>query len=63
MVRGPLLDDDGAESVGSILLLDVPDMDAGRQLMEIEPFHKAGLYQDVAFHRWRFARVFDRFKP
>jgi uncharacterized protein YciI len=63
MTRGPLLDDAGAEPVGSVLLLDLPDLDAGRELMAIEPFNKAGLYEEVAFHRWRFGRVSDRFKP
>ena len=63
MVRGPLLDDAGTESIGSILLLDVPDLEAGRELLEGDPFHKAGVYKDVEYHRWRFGRVLDRFKP
>lgn len=62
MTSGPLLGDDGVDQVGSIRLLDVPDLDAGRELLEGDPFYKAGLYQDVMFHRWRFGRVFDRFK-
>ncbi|MCZ6638255.1 MAG: YciI family protein [Alphaproteobacteria bacterium] len=62
MMRGPLLDDAGADSVGSVWLLDVPDLDAGRELLEGDPFYKSGIYKDVAFHRWRFGRVFDRFK-
>lgn len=63
MCRGPMLADDGVSSIGSVLLLDIPDMDAARSLMENEPFFNAGLYQDITFHRWRFGRVFDRFKP
>jgi uncharacterized protein YciI len=62
MVRGPLLNDEGTETVGSIWLLDVPDLDAGRALLEGDPFYKAGIYRDTMFHRWRFGRVFDRFK-
>jgi len=62
IVRGPLLDDSGTQPVGSVLLLDVPDLDAGRALLADEPFYKSGLYGDVLFHRWRFGRVFDRFK-
>ncbi len=62
MARGPLLDDAGEAAVGSIWLLDLPDLDAGRELLAGDPFHKSGLYQDVMFHRWRFGRVFDRFK-
>jgi uncharacterized protein YciI len=62
MVRGPLLNEEGTESMGSVLLLDVPDLDAGRDFLKGEPFHKSGVYKDVTFHRWRFGRVFDRFK-
>ena len=62
MTSGPLLNDAGTESVGSIWLLDVPDLDAGRELLAGDPFYKAGIYQDVMFQRWRFGRVFDRFK-
>ncbi|MBT5107412.1 MAG: hypothetical protein HOM25_01905 [Rhodospirillaceae bacterium] len=62
MVRGPLLNDEGAEKVGSVLLLDVPDLDAGRAFMANEPFNKAGLYKDPMLQRWRFGRIFDRNK-
>lgn len=62
MVRGPLLNGDGTESVGSIWLLDLPDLDAGRKLLDGDPFFKSGIYKDVMFKRWRFGRVFDRFK-
>lgn len=62
MGRGPLFDATGAERVGSLLLLDMPSPDAGRDIMAEEPYNKAGIYQDVECHRWRFGRVFDRFK-
>jgi uncharacterized protein YciI len=62
MCRGPMLADDGASPLGSVILMDIPDMAAGRALLEKEPFFKAGCYQDITFHRWRFGRVFDRYK-
>ncbi len=62
MCRGPMLSDDGAAQVGSVILLDVPDVAAGRSFLENEPFFKAGCFRDVTFHRWRFGRVFDRYK-
>jgi uncharacterized protein YciI len=62
MCRGPMLADDGASPAGSVILMDIPDMAAGRALLENMPFFKAGCYQDVTFHRWRFGRVFDRYK-
>jgi uncharacterized protein YciI len=57
-----LVADDGEEPMGSVLLLDVPDMDAARTFMEQEPFYSNGVYKDINFHRWRFGRVMDRFK-
>jgi uncharacterized protein YciI len=33
MARGPLVKDDSEEPIGSVLLLDVPDMDAARAFM------------------------------
>ena len=34
MARGPLVADDGEQPIGSVLLLDVPDMDTARVFME-----------------------------
>jgi uncharacterized protein YciI len=62
MCRGPMLADDGAAPAGSVILMDIPDMAAGRARLGNMPFFKAGCYQDVTFHRWRFGRVFDRYK-
>jgi hypothetical protein len=62
MAGGPLVTDDGQSAIGSVLLLDVPDMDTARGFMEKEPFYSNGVYQEVNLHRWRFGRVMDRFK-
>lgn len=61
MARGPLVTDDGERSIGSVLLLYMPDMDTARGFMETEPFYSNGVYQEIDFHRWRFGRVMDRF--
>jgi uncharacterized protein YciI len=62
MALGPLVTDDHEEPLGSVLLLDVPDMDTARAFIEQEPFYSNGVYKDINFHRWRFGRVMDRFK-
>ncbi len=62
MCHGPMLTDDGGSCIGSVVLLDVPDMATARALMDDDPLYQAGCYQDITFHRWRFGRVFDRFK-
>jgi uncharacterized protein YciI len=62
MSCGPLLEDDGKTQIGSVMLIDVPNMHAALDFKDGLPFTKAGLYSDVTLHRWRFGRVFDRFK-
>ena len=52
---GPLLGEDGA-AVGSLLVIDFPDLAAARAWLAAEPFTRAGLYastQVTAFrNRW-----------
>ncbi len=62
MTRGPLLSDTGEEQIGSLLLIDVSDMETARQFKDGIPFVKAGLFNENVFHRCFFGRVCDRFK-
>ncbi|MCP4430177.1 MAG: hypothetical protein GY806_04285 [Gammaproteobacteria bacterium] len=62
MCRGPMLSDDDDLAIGDVVLLDVPDMATARATIANDPFHKAGCYQEITLHRWRFGRVFDRLK-
>ncbi len=62
MCRGSMLVDDGASAIGDVVLLDVPNMTAARVMIENAPFNRAGCYQKITLHRWRFGRVFDRLK-
>jgi uncharacterized protein YciI len=62
MARGPLVTDNGEKPLGSVILMDVPDMDTARTFVEKEPFYSNGVYQESHVHRWRFGRVMDRFK-
>ena len=48
---GPLLDDDGA-MVGSLIILDVPDMATASDWAENDPYAKAGLFAEVTLTRW-----------
>ncbi|MCL3881585.1 YciI family protein [Marivita sp. GX14005] len=49
---GPLLDDDG-EMIGSLVILDVPDMDTARDWAENDPYAKAGLFRSVDLFPWK----------
>jgi uncharacterized protein len=52
--RGPLLDDDGTEWVGSAMLVELPDRAAVEAMLAREPYVNAGLYADLEIHDWQF---------
>lgn len=53
--RGPLLSPDGAENVGTGLLLELPDRAAAENFWNNEPFAANGGYQDDSrIYRWEF---------
>lgn len=49
---GPLLDDAG-EMAGSLIILDVADMDAARIWAAGDPYAKAGLFASVELIHWK----------
>ena len=53
---GPLLDDDGVKTIGSVLILDVADKAEAGAFRADEPFNRAGVY-DWRIERWRFGHV------
>jgi len=48
---GPLLDEDGG-MIGSLIILDVPDMAAAQNWADNDPYAKAGLFQSVTLTHW-----------
>ncbi len=50
---GPLLSDDGATMIGSVLAIDFESRDAAREWQAQEPFTKAGLYASVQVHAFQ----------
>lgn len=49
---GPLLDAAG-EMCGSLVILDVPDMDAARAWVLGDPYGKAGLFSGITLQAWK----------
>lgn len=49
---GPFLDAQG-NMCGSLVILDVPDMDAARAWAEGDPYARAGLFSDVRIEQWK----------
>ncbi len=48
---GPLLDGDAM--IGSLVILDVADLDAAHNWAENDPYAKAGLFQSVELIPWK----------
>ncbi|SDX87690.1 YciI family protein [Citreimonas salinaria] len=48
---GPLLDDDG-QMAGSLIILEVPDMEAARDWADNDPYARAGLFESVTLIQW-----------
>lgn len=49
---GPLLDKD-EQMIGSLLILEVEDMEAAGRWAAGDPYSKAGLFQDVELIAWK----------
>ena len=48
---GPLLDAEG-QMAGSLVILDVPDMDAAQEWAANDPYARAGLFESVTLKQW-----------
>ncbi len=53
VLGGAMLAEDGATRIGSLLILNVPDLAAAEQFSQNEPFRKAGLFKSVRITRMR----------
>jgi uncharacterized protein YciI len=51
-VGGPLVSDDGASAIGSLMVLDAPDRAAAEKFNRADPFHKNGVWDKVEIRRF-----------
>lgn len=51
-MAGPFLDD-AEQMCGSLIILDVADLDAAKHWAENDPYNKAGLFSDVRIQQWK----------
>jgi hypothetical protein len=56
--RGPTLDTDRETANGSLHVLALPSVDAGREFVAAEPNNRAGVYREHLL--WRFENLLDR---
>lgn len=56
ITAGPYFSDDGETRIGSIFIVDFPDLAAAKAWIEAEPFTRHGVYESHAIHvydqRW-----------
>lgn len=53
IVAGPILDDDGAKPVGSLLIVDFPDRATVEAFAAADPYAQAGLFKSVSIRPYR----------
>jgi hypothetical protein len=53
LIAGPLLGEDGATMIGSLLLMEFPDRKAAEAFSSGDPYRKANLFQNVTITPWR----------
>ncbi|MFB4292431.1 YciI family protein [Nonomuraea sp. ATR24] len=54
IVAGTLLSEDGAEWMGTALMVELPDREAAEAMLPQGPGGRAGLYESVEVHSWEF---------
>ena len=52
VASGPLMDDQGEQMVGSIIIVDCENRRTVDQVMVDEPFNVAGLYESLTINCW-----------
>jgi uncharacterized protein len=52
VVGGPLVDDDGKMSIGSLMVLEAPDRASAEKFNNADPFAKNGIWAKVEIQRF-----------
>ena len=53
VMAGPLLSEDGATMIGSLIVVDFADKARGDGVLAADPYAKAGLFESVEVRPWR----------
>ena len=51
-VGGPLVSDDGTNSIGSLMVLEAPDRASAEKFNRADPFHQNGVWGSVEIRRF-----------
>lgn len=52
VASGPLVDDQNAQMIGSVIVVECDNRSEVDELMASEPFNIAGLYESLHINRW-----------
>lgn len=50
---GPLFSDDNSSAIGSLRLIEFPNREAAKAYIDVDPYTRAGIFQDINIERWR----------
>lgn len=53
-IAGPFVSEDGATMLGSMLIVDLPDIEAARAFAAADPYAQAGLFSSVDIRPWKW---------
>jgi uncharacterized protein len=53
-IAGPFTSEDGAAMLGSLIIIEAPDMAAARAFAADDPYALAGLFSNVEIKPWRW---------
>lgn len=53
LVAGPTLNADTGEMDGSVIVVELPDMDAAKDFVANDPYTKAGLFETSVVKPWK----------
>ena len=53
-IAGPFVSEDGETMMGSMLILDLPDIEAARAFATADPYAQAGLFSNVDIRPWKW---------
>ena len=59
VARGPMLEDDGVEMIGSFMIVEFPDLGACEEFWAAEPLNYGGVFEDVTIERWRYGDTLE----
>ncbi len=52
VLAGPFTEEDGTSMNGSLIVVEAPSLDAARQIIDGDPFAKAGIFASVEIRPW-----------